>query len=481
MLNEVKTVKQAALKAAMDEKTARKYRDLGKLPSQIKAKHLWKTRKDPFEEAWESLQEKLDTNPGLQAKTLFQDLQRRYPGKFPDGQLRTLQRKIKRWRALDGPAKEVFFPQVHKPGQLCESDFTHMTKLGVTINGQSFGHMIYHFVLTYSNWESGTICFSESYESLSEGLQNALWELGSVPRDHRTDRLSSAVHNLGNPEEFTQRYNALLRHYGLKGHKIQAGKGNENGDIEQSHRRFKEALDQALMLRGGRDFASVKEYDIFLRRLFKQLNSNREARFHEELKVLRQLPAMKLNDCKRLAVRVGSSSTIHVQGNVYSVHSRLIGERVEARLYAGRIEVWYAQKLVETIPRVRGKSKHSIQYRHIIDWLVRKPGAFENYRYREDLFPTSRFRMAYDHLKANGSPCANSEYLKILYLASKESETGVDEALRKLIYEERPISLYAVESVLQSDEPFVPVTEIMVDDVNLALYDELIENVEVLV
>ena len=196
----------------MSEKTARKYIRVGKLPSQYKVDHTWKTRNDPFEAVWEELKGKLEINPGLQAKTLFQDLQRRFPGKYADGQIRTLQRKVKRWRSLEGPSKEVFFPQIHKPGQLCQSDFTHMTKLKVTINGQRFPHMLYHFVLTYSNWETGNICFSESFESLSDGIQNALWKLGGVPSDHQTDRLSSAVHKLGHPEEFTQRYKALLNH-----------------------------------------------------------------------------------------------------------------------------------------------------------------------------------------------------------------------------------------------------------------------------
>ena len=219
-LGKGKSLAASAAKADMDEKTARKYRQLGKLPSEIKVEHTWRTREDPFAEVWEEVKKKLKINPGLEAKTLFEDLQRRYPGRFADGQLRTLQRRVKIWQALEGPAKEVFFPQIHYPGELCESDFTHMKALGVTIGGQPFDHLIYHFVLTYSNWETGTICFSESFESLSEGLQNALWELGGVPEKHRTDRLSAAVRKPDNPEEFTQRYKALLTHYGLKGHKI---------------------------------------------------------------------------------------------------------------------------------------------------------------------------------------------------------------------------------------------------------------------
>ena len=193
---------QAAARAGLDEKTARKYRRLGKLPSEVGMGHHWRTRADPFEEVWPRLEEQLALNPGLEAKTLFQALQGQYPGRFADGQLRTLQRRLKRWRAEQGPAKEVFFAQVHHPGRLAASDFTHCNELGVTIAGAPFPHLIYHFVLTYSNWETGTVCFSESLESLSEGLQNALWELGGVPQAHRTDRLTAAVQPGADPEVF---------------------------------------------------------------------------------------------------------------------------------------------------------------------------------------------------------------------------------------------------------------------------------------
>ena len=178
----------AAMKVGMDAKTARKYRHAERLPSESFTPRTWRTREDPFQDVWPELRDRLELNPGLQAKTLFEDLQRRFPGRFPDGQLRTLQRKIKAWRATEGPPKEVFFDQVHTPGELAASDFTCMNDLHVTLAGQTFDHLVYHFVLTYSNWETGTVCFSESFESLSQGLQNALWELGGVPRiaSHRS-------------------------------------------------------------------------------------------------------------------------------------------------------------------------------------------------------------------------------------------------------------------------------------------------------
>jgi hypothetical protein len=385
---------RAAAKAGIDEKTARKYRRLQQLPSEVRMEHTWRTRPDPFADVWPRVEEHLTVNPGLEAKTLFAWLQREQPGRFADNQLRTLQRHIKQWRALHGSAKEVFFTQVHQPGRLAASDFTHCSSLEITIGGQAFPHLLYHFVLTYSNWETGTICFSESFESLSEGLQNALAELGGVPQVHRTDSLTAAVPPGEERPVFQQRYGELLQHYGLQGQAINPTKAHENGDAEQSHRQCKRALDQALLLRGSRDFPSRADYTAFLRQVFGQLNSGRQQRLAEEVAVLRPLPAQRIDACKRIDVRVARGSTLHVQGNTYSVHSRLIGEKVEVRLYADHLEVWYAQQQVARLPRLRGRGKRPIDYRHLIDWLVRKPGAFADYCYRAELFPSSRFRLA---------------------------------------------------------------------------------------
>ena len=469
----------AAVQAGMDVKTARKYQRLGRLPSEVKVTHDWRTRADAFAEVWEEVRPELAVNPGLEAKTLFQVLQRKYPGRFQDGQVRTLQRRIKTWRALEGPAKEVFFAQVHEPGRLCASDFTHLSDLGITLAGQPFDHLVYHFVLTYSNWEQCTVCFSESFESLAEGLQNALWILGGVPAEHRTDRLSSAVNNLAKDADqkkepaFTRRYQALLAHYGLAGRKIQAGKANENGDVEQRHHRFKQALDQALMLRGRRDFASRKEYQTFVGELIDQLNAGRRQRLAEELAVLRSLPDQRYESCQRFDARVDSGSLIHVDRNAYSVTSRLIGEKVEVRLYVEHLEVWYAQRLVERLPRLRGRNRHHVSYRHIIDWLVRKPGAFEQYRYREDLFPTSGFRMAYDSLRQTHGDRASKAYLHILYLAARETQTGTDQALRHLLNEGQPIRFEAVEALVRRSQEIPSATAVTIGPVDLADYDAL--------
>src|SRR5262249_22875098 len=327
---------------------------------------------------------------------------------------------------------------------------------------------------TYSNWETGGVCFAESYESLSDGLQKALGELGGVPLLHRTDRLTAAVPPGTTGAAFNDRYQALLRHYGLQGQAIQAAQAHENGDVEQSHRQFKRALDQALLLRGSRDFAGRPAYEAFLRQLFGQLNANRQGRLAEELPLLRPLPARRLESCKRLRVRVDSGSTIHVEGNTYSVASRLIGERVEARRYAERVEVWYAQRLAETLPRLRGRGKHRVEYRHVIDWLVRKPGAFADYRYRADLFPSSQFRLAYDTLHEQQPARAAKEYLGILYLAARQSEAAVAAALRRLLAGGRLLSVAAVAAELQRSDRGMSPMEVTVGTVDLASYDALL-------
>jgi hypothetical protein len=473
------SLRVAALRTGMDEKTARKYRREGRMPSELSERHWWRTRPDPFSDVWGMVERQLEENSGLQAKTLFAWLQREYPGQFQDGQLRTFQRGVRRWRATRGPGKEVYFSQVHEPGRLCASDFTHMTSLEVTIAGQRFAHLVYHFVLTYSNWEWASVCYSESFESLSEGLQIAVWELGGVPVRHRTDRLSAAVNNLSEAREFTERYRGLMEHYGLEKERIQARQAHENGDVESSHRHFKEAVDQALMLRGSREFGSREAYSQFLVELLRQRNAGRQSRWREEQAVLRPLPARRYESGRGVRARVSVGSTLKVDRNTYSVPSRLIGEVVDVRIGVEELEVWFSGVLMERLPRLRGRGQERINYRHVIDWLVRKPGAFERYRYREDLFPTSRFRMAYDALAEHLPERAVREYLAILELAAREGEGLVDDALRVLLERNGKLTANDVEQFVQSQEAVPEVTAVTVKEVDLSCFDQLLEDREV--
>jgi hypothetical protein len=157
----------------------------------------------------------------------------------------------------------------------------------------------------------------------------------------------------------------------------------------------------------------------------------------------------------------------------------LIGEKVQVRAYAEWLDIWYGQRRVDRLPRLQGKENHRIDYRHIIDWLVRKPGAFANYRYRDDLFPTSRFRIAYDILKDESPVRANREYLKILHLAAKESESAVDRTLGMLLDSESPIRAEEIKNlVCQSQQP-EQVKDPIIVEINLQIYDSLFEEMEV--
>ncbi|MEZ4308707.1 MAG: IS21 family transposase, partial [Polyangiaceae bacterium] len=158
----------AASAAGMSERTARKWQR-GPLPSTTKEARRWRTRSDPFEEVWSTEVEpllKADSDGKLEAKTIFEELCRRRPGQFEPGQLRTLQRRVRDWRAHRGPDKEVYFPQAHEPGKTASLDFTHATELAVTIAGVRFVHLFFELVLAYCGWRFVQLAFGETFEAL---------------------------------------------------------------------------------------------------------------------------------------------------------------------------------------------------------------------------------------------------------------------------------------------------------------------------
>ncbi|MGH9833024.1 MAG: IS21 family transposase [Blastocatellia bacterium] len=473
----------AAAKAGMDEKTARKWRQVAQPPTQTREPRNYRTRPDAFSDLWAEIEQLLERDASLEARTIFDHLCRQYPERFQESQLRTLQRRVKVWRARKGSPREVFFPQVHLPGRQAQSDFTHLTELNVTICGQLFKHLFYHFTLTYSNWEWGMVCASESWEALCEGLQNALWELGGVPEEHRTDSLSAAVKPIGSRAEFTDRYQGLLRHYGLQASHSSPGRGHENGDVEQSHHRFKNAVGQELILRGSRDFDSRGQYEQFLRAMLERRNQGRRERLGEELKSLRGLPERRLEGFTKESQRVGRNSTISVRGNHYSVPSQLIGERVEVRVYGGHLEVWYAEAMIERMERLRGEGQAQINYRHIIHSLVRKPGAFAHYRFQSSLYPSVLFRVAYDELRERLTGNADREYLKLLKLAADEGEERVSGILREMIGRGEAIGIERVRELVgeQREQSLPSVPRIEINAASLASYDQLIGVKEVTV
>ncbi len=477
---EGKNQEAAAAASGMSVRTARGW-EQGLLPSQKKQRREWRTRKDPFEGVWDEEIVPLlrrDEERVLQASTLLELLEQRHPGRFSASQLRTLQRRIRDWRALHGPDREVFFEQVHPPGREAQIDFTHATELGVTIEGVAFAHLLFEFVLSHSGWRWVGLALGETYEALMDGLQGALWALGGIPEVARTDNLSAATHELkrSGGRALTDRFRDLLNHYGLRSTRIHPGRSHENGVAEQAHNRLKSALRQALVIRGSRDFVSVADYEQFVREVVARFNRRCKAKFDEERLHLRPLPETRLPNYTRYRAKVHKWSTIRVSNKTYSVPSRLRGHEVDVRLYANVVAVYYGGQPVERMPRLRGGDNHRIDYRHVIWSLVRKPGAFARYRFREELFPTTTFRCAYDALVRFKGERADVDYVRILHLAASTMEATVEAALCDLLLLEKPFDYGAVRDLAAPVTPAVPkLTLPRVPD--LAVYDALLVEV----
>ena len=430
-----RTQEQAAARAGMSVRTVREYERHAKLPSQLKQPRTYRSRPNPFADDWPWVTTLLEDDPALQGQTLFGLLCDRHPGRYQEGQLRTLQRHIAAWRAQYGPNREVMFSQMHEPGEAAQSDFTYMNSLGVTLGGVPFPHLVYHLVLVYSNMEAVQICFSESFEALVEGFETCIWQLGGTPRQHRTDHLSAAIRPLDDDArtQAKERYRVLMVHYGLEPTTNNVGVAHENGDVEQEHRQFKRAVDQALRARGSREFSDRAAYNRFLQNLVNKRNLTRHTRWLEEREALRPLPAAPLELCREVRVPVSRFSTIQVLLNTYSVPSRLIGTTLLIRVHSETLEVYRATARLLTMPRLLGRGQHRIDYRHVIWSLVRKPGAFAHYRYRDDLFPSLVFRRAYDALNTQTVERADRHYVRLLHLAASTSESEVEAAIALLL------------------------------------------------
>jgi len=470
---------KAALRSGMHRQTAAKYVAAGKMPSELKTPREYRTREDPFEADWDSvLLPMLEGAPELEAVALFDWLTYRRPGAYAEGQLRTLQRRLRRWRAQCGPDKEVFFPQEHRPGEAMQTDFTHGDELEVTVGGEPFSHLLCHPVLPYSNWEWATVCRSESLAAIRRGVQAAVFRLGRVPTWHQTDNSSAATHNLASGKRgFNDEYAALMRHLSMKPRTTGVGKKEQNGDVESANGALKRRMKQYLLLRGSRDFESVSAYESWVQWVIGKANDRRRKRIAEDLASMTQVRVERLPEFSEIEVPVSYASTIRVKYNTYSVPSRLLRERVSVRMYDDRIEVRHGGVVQMICDRLLGSGGVRIDYRHIIWSLVRKPGAFERYRYREELFPSLTFRRAYDALmEAHCSRQADIGYLRILHLAASTMEAEVEAALVLLLEDGRVPEADEVKELVSQDAIEVP--KLKVPDVNLAEYDELFEAVQ---
>ncbi|MCP4545108.1 MAG: IS21 family transposase [bacterium] len=474
---EGKRQETAAAESGMSERTARKW-EKGPLPSQVRKPRTWRTREDPFAEVWDSEVVgwlETDTEGQLRSTTIFDELVERYPGRFEPGQVRSLQRRVRDWRAVHGPDREVFFPQEHHPGREGAFDFTRGTSLEVRIRGQLFVHLWFVFRLSFSGWTWIDLSFGETYEALVLGLQNALWELGGVTKVGRHDNLSAATHELrkSGGRALNSRFKDVLEHLGMRSTRINPGESNENGIAEKGNDLVKKAIRQALILRGYRDFDSIEEYVAFAREAVdKKINRPLEPKLTEERKHLQPLPSCRVLACTTYHPKVMRWSTIRVANRTYSVPSRLIGHTVKVLQHPNDIEVYYDQKLVEVMPRLRGDAEARIDYRHIIWSLVRKPGAFARYRFREELFPSITFRRSYDALVEWRGERADVEYVRILHLAASTMESLVTEVLKLLLETGERFDYADVKALAKPEKPDVPAMKRLEPD--LEMYDRML-------
>ena len=474
---EGKTQETAAAKAGMSVRSARKWQS-GPLPSETRQERTWRTRPDPFDGVWEDEIEPLlqgKAAGALKATTIIEWLEEQHPGRFSASQLRTLQRRLQDWRALHGPEREVYFPQEHPPGREAQIDFTHCGELQVTIAGQPYRHLMFQLILSHSGWRYAEIAAGETFLALQKGLQNALWTLGGIPQILRSDNLSAATHEVkrSGGRALNDNYAALLDHYGLRSTRINRGQSHENGVAEQAHYRLKDAIDQALMLRGSRDFDSIDDYASFVRQMVERRNRLVEGKLEQEMACLRPLPPAPVPEYVNYRAKVRKWSTIQAAGRTYSVPSRLIGKEVQIRLYADWVAVYYKDHLVERMERVHGEGEANVNYRHVIGSLVRKPGAFARYRFREQLFPTMQFRLTYDALTEWRGERADVEYVRILHLAATTMEATVDSALFLLLEAGQPFDYGEVRDLAEPKPPEAPLLTVRTAP-DLKVYDGLL-------
>ncbi len=415
----------AAAKAGFSTATAYRIEADPRLPSQ-KTKPRGRRRPDPLAGVWEGeIVPMLDAAPGVRAVAIFEEICRRHPD-LDTGVRRTLERRVARWRALNGPSRDVMFRQEHPPGRMGLSDFTDMSELGVTIAGMPLVHRLYHFRLAFSGFAHAHVVLGgESFVALAEGLQNALWALGGVPEQHRSDSLSAAFRNLDREaqDDLTRRYAELCAHYGMTPTRNNPGIAHENGAIESAHGHLKKVFGDELLLRGSRDFAELAAYRCFVDEVIGRRNARNRKRIEIERAALKPLPDRRTTDYEEARVLVTSSGGFILRRVFYSVPSRLIGHRLNVHLYDDRLDCFLGATQLLTLRRGRppqGSSKHAhvVDYRHVIHALRKKPMALLNLVYRDQLFPRQAYARAFEALLANeGEKLACRTMVGLLALA----------------------------------------------------------------
>ena len=414
----------AAARASISATSAYRFEQDHQLPS-YKEKTRSRRRPDPLADFFDTeVVPMLEATPELRAVAIFEEMQRRHPD-LPEGVRRTLERRIRSWRSLHGAEQEVIFRQVHEPGRMGLSDFTDMAALGVTVAGEPLGHRLYHFRLAYSGFEHAHVILGgESFVALAEGLQNALWAAGGAPREHRSDSLSAAFRNLAKDarEDLTRRYDALCADYGMQPTRNNRGIAHENGAIESPHGHLKNAVRDALLLRGTSDFDDLAAYRRFIAEIVSRHNARHTKRIEAERPALQDLPGQRSPDYEETIVTVTSSGGFTLKKVFYTVPSRLIGHRLRARLYDDRLDLFIGGTPLMTLTRGRpapaGNRGHVVDYRHVIHALRRKPMALLNLVYRDQLFPRDAYRRSFERLlETAGEKVACQITVELLALA----------------------------------------------------------------
>ena len=426
----------------------------------------WRTRKDPFEEAWPEIEEMLNVMPELHAFTLFQFLQEKYPQQYPDGQRRTFERRVSNWKALNGPDKEVFFEQLKLPGKMMQLDWMTCNKLNITIKGEVFDHKLCHCLLPYSSWEWVSVCFSESLLSLRLTLQGALFELGRRPEELQIDNCSAATHRISKDSqnrEFTDGFLSVMKHFRIKPRKIAIASPNQNGSVEVSHGHLRRRLQQALLLRGSRNFASQQDYEIFVKEQFSRANKYRQKRFLEEKSSMSLLDASPLTEFEEQTHRVGKGSTVNINKKVYSLPSRLVGKMLSCRIHVERIELYQGCNLLYSMPRIYGEA-HAVKWRHLVKSMADKPGALAQYRYRDAFFPSANFVEICKRLQTDlGEWKGQVEYLQILNQGRNLTDKNLDKLLARILAEAAPLSVESFRQAMGFSRPQVELQPFVAD------------------
>lgn len=459
----------AAAKAGLSERSGRRI-EKGELQVGRQRTRHWRTRQDPFAGVWESeVVPLLKKTPKLTSMTLFEQLQDDHPGKYPDSKLRTFQRRVSQWKALYGPDKEVMFRQYQVAGRMGLSDFTRLKDVTITIQGRPFRHLLYHFRLAFSGWCSVKVIHGgESYSALAEGLQDALWRLGGVPHEHRSDSLSAAYRNLSKEasEDVTLRYENLCHHYGLTATRNNRGEGHENGAIESPHGHLKKRIKQSLLLQESCDFDSVVAYEEFLVGIVQGINARKKDKIAEERLHLQALPLQRTADYTEQVVRVSTSSTIQVKRVLYTVPSRLIGESLRVHIYDNRLDIYLGASHTVTLPK-KFASDHNhrarqVDYRHVIGSLERKPQAFRYSQLRDDLLPNELYKAVWAWLDKEMEPRkACKTMVGILALAHRaDCEKQLGDCLCDMMSRQVCPSLYELQKRFDKKERGVPAVQI---------------------